>query len=125
MASAPTAAKAVQFRQYSPEPNPYALNRYDFEAGIGLGTVDCQRPGQRRGLGPVPNVKRLLNEINQRPAAPCWTGWLALHLSYSSQASDGVESVLENNTDKALTVFFSSGRLPEKWPTRLAQCECW
>ena len=93
----PYSGQAVHFRQYSPEPNPYALNRYDFEAErhwkivekqLSLGRymlgetytiVDMAVWGWARLIATVlgneqawarfPNVKRLLNEINQRPAA--------------------------------------------------------
>ena len=93
----PYSGQAVHFRQYSPEPNPYALNRYDFEAERHWKIVDARLSGGRYMLGETytivdmavwgwarliatvlgseqawarfPNVKRLLNEINQRPAA--------------------------------------------------------
>lgn len=93
----PYSGQAVHFRQYCPEPNPYALNRYDFEAERHWKIVDVRLGQGRYMLGETytivdmavwgwarliatvlgseeawsrfPNVKRLLDEINQRPAA--------------------------------------------------------
>jgi GSH-dependent disulfide-bond oxidoreductase len=92
----PYSGQAVHFRQYAPEPNPYALNRYDFEAERHYKIVDARLAGQRymvgstytiadmavwgwarlipnvmgspEAWGKFPNVKRLLDEINARPA---------------------------------------------------------
>ena len=93
----PYSGQAVHFRQYCPEPNPYALNRYDFEAGRHWKIVDERLSRNRYMLGAnytvvdmavwgwarliptilggeeawarFPNVRRLLDEIKQRPAA--------------------------------------------------------
>lgn len=92
----PYSGQAVHFRQYAPEPNPYALNRYDFEAERHWKILDGQLSRDRYMLGSTytivdmavwgwarliptvmgdqqawakfPNVKRLLDDINQRPA---------------------------------------------------------
>ena len=95
----PYSGQAVHFRTAAPEPREYALNRYDFEAhrhwqilderladrtwlvGQDYGIVDMAFWGWARlvpfvlGLEPAaawaryPNVKRLLDTINARPAA--------------------------------------------------------
>ena len=95
----PYSGQAVHFRTAAPEPREYALNRYDFEAhrhwqileerladrawlvGPDYGIVDMAFWGWARlvpfvlGLEPAaawaryPNVKRLLDTINARPAA--------------------------------------------------------
>ena len=93
----PYSGQAVHFRVAAPEPKDYALNRYDFEAdrhwkilderlatrtwlvGDSYGIVDMAFWGWARlvpfvlGTGEAtwatyPQVKRLLDEINARPA---------------------------------------------------------
>ncbi len=92
----PYSGQAVHFRHYVPEPNPYGLNRYDFEAERHWKILDTQLSRGRYMLGSTytivdmavwgwarliptvmgsdaawakfPNVKRLLDDINQRPA---------------------------------------------------------
>ncbi|MSQ65628.1 MAG: glutathione S-transferase family protein [Limnohabitans sp.] len=94
----PYSGQAVHFRVSAPEPKEYALNRYDFEAhrhwkilderlatrhyllGENYSIVDMAFWGWARMVPLVlggedawlklPNVKRLLDEISQRPAAP-------------------------------------------------------
>jgi GST-like protein len=92
----PYCGQAVHFKRYAPEPIDYAINRYDFEAwrhwnilnehlanhrymvGNAYSIIDMAVWGWARvipfvlgdeGLGKLPNVKRLLDEINSRPAA--------------------------------------------------------
>ena len=93
----PYSGQAVNFRVAAPEPKEYALNRYDFEAdrhwkilderlatrqwlvGDSYGVVDIAFWGWARLLPFVmgdqqaferyPHVKRLLDDINARPAA--------------------------------------------------------
>ena len=93
----PYSGQAVHFRVAAPEPKEYALNRYDFEAdrhwkilderlatrqwlvGNSYGVVDMAFWGWARLLPFVmgdqqaferyPHVKRLLDDINARPAA--------------------------------------------------------
>ena len=92
----PFSGQSVHFRNFAPEPKVYALNRYDFEAwrhwrileahlaknhymlGDTYTLVDMAFWGWARvvpfvlGVDPwvqLPNVKRLLDEINARPAA--------------------------------------------------------
>ncbi len=92
----PYSGQAVHFKHFAPEPKAYAVNRYDFEAERHWKLVDDQLARNRYMLGDVytivdmavwgwaravpfflgaeawatlPNVKRLLDEINARPAA--------------------------------------------------------
>ena len=92
----PYSGQAVHFKHFAPEPKDYAVNRYDFEAQRHWKLIDAQLAkhqymlgdrytivdmavwGWARAvpfvLGPdawatLPNVKRLLDEINARPAA--------------------------------------------------------
>ncbi len=92
----PYCGQAVHFRLFAPEPKEYALNRYDFEAWRHWELIEARLATQRymldeysvvdmavwgwarmipRVLGSdeawarLPNVKRLLDEINARPAA--------------------------------------------------------
>jgi GST-like protein len=92
----PYCGQAVHFKHFAPEPKEYAVNRYDFEAwrhwkivnehlatqpymvGGAYSIVDMSVWGWARVipfvLGPtafeqLPHVKRLLDEINARPAA--------------------------------------------------------
>jgi GSH-dependent disulfide-bond oxidoreductase len=92
----PYSGQAVHFKHFAPEPKEYAVNRYDFEAQRHWAIVDAQLAKHRYMLGDVytivdmavwgwaravpfvlgaeawsglPNVKRLLDEINARPAA--------------------------------------------------------
>ena len=92
----PFTGQCVHFKHFAPEPKAYAVNRYDFEAwrhwklieaqltktgymvGSSYTLVDMAVWGWARAvpfaLGPeayakLPHVKRLLDEINARPAA--------------------------------------------------------
>ncbi len=93
----PYSGQCVHFRRFAPEPKAYALNRYDFEAnrhwqiiedrlaagqymlGDHYSIVDMAVWGWARLVPFVlgdeqawaqkPNLKRLLDEINERPAA--------------------------------------------------------
>ncbi len=92
----PYSGQAVHFKHYAPDPKAYAVNRYDFEAERHWKLVDGQLAKNRYMLGDtytvvdmavwgwaravpfvlgadawdrLPNVKRLLDEINARPAA--------------------------------------------------------
>lgn len=92
----PYSGQCVHFRHAAPEPKAYALNRYDFEAWRHWRIVDAQLAKHRYMLGEtytivdmavwgwarvvpfilgadawaqLPNVKRLLDDINTRPAA--------------------------------------------------------
>ncbi len=92
----PYSGQCVHFKHFAPEPKEYAVNRYDFEAWRHWKIVDAQLAKHRYMLGDtytlvdmavwgwaravpfilgaeawaqLPNVKRLLDEINARPAA--------------------------------------------------------
>ncbi|GLR26104.1 glutathione S-transferase family protein [Limnobacter litoralis] len=92
----PYSGQAVHFKHFAPEPKTYAVNRYDFEAQRHWGLIDAQLSKHQYMLGDsyslvdmavwgwaravpfilgdkawdnLPNVKRLLDEINARPAA--------------------------------------------------------
>jgi len=93
----PFSGQAVHFRHYAPEPKEYALNRYDFEAERHWKIIDDRLGHQAYMVGPkysivdmcvwgwarlvphvlgnaqawgqFPNLKRLVDEINARPAA--------------------------------------------------------
>jgi GST-like protein len=92
----PYSGQAVHFRHFAPEPKAYPLNRYDFEAWRHWGILDAHLAKHRFMLGDdytlvdmafwgwaravpfvlgadawdkLPNVKRLLDDINARPAA--------------------------------------------------------
>lgn len=92
----PYSGQAVYFRNFTPEPNPAALNRYDFEAERHWRVLDERLAGRPYLLGDTytiadmamwgwarmmpnifggedpwsrfPAVQRLLNEISARPA---------------------------------------------------------
>ena len=93
----PFSGQAVHFRHYAPERKGYAAERYAFEAARHWGIVEARLDGRRYMLGDeftivdmavwgwarmvpfltgdedvwttLPNLKRLLDEINARPAA--------------------------------------------------------
>ena len=92
----PYSGQAVHFKTHAPEKIPYAINRYDFEAERHYGIVDSHLTNNPYMLGEVytivdmavwgwarliphvvnenalskmPNLKRLMDEINARPAA--------------------------------------------------------
>jgi GSH-dependent disulfide-bond oxidoreductase len=92
----PFSGQCVHFKHFAPEPKAYALNRYDFEAWRHWTLLDQHLAHRRYMLGEhyslvdmavwgwarvlpfvlgaeawdkLPHVKRLLDEINARPAA--------------------------------------------------------
>ncbi|MGH1359468.1 MAG: glutathione S-transferase family protein [Burkholderiaceae bacterium] len=93
----PFSGQCVHFRAFAPEPKEYALNRYDFEANRHWQVIEDRLATGRYMLGDTysivdmavwgwarmvpfvlgdkqawdhkPNLKRLLDEINERPAA--------------------------------------------------------
>jgi GST-like protein len=114
----PYSGQSVHFRHYAPPPQEYALNRYDFEAhrhwkivderlaanrwmlGDEYGIVDMALWGWAR-LAPYvlggeqhwatyPNVKRLLDEINARPAAARVEKLRAAH-SFKAEMDDAAK----------------------------------
>jgi GST-like protein len=92
----PYSGQSVHFRNYAPEKNEYAINRYMYEAQRHYAIIDARLAKQKYMLGdtytivdmalwgwarliPValgesfwpkfPNLKRLIDEISARPAA--------------------------------------------------------
>jgi GSH-dependent disulfide-bond oxidoreductase len=92
----PYSGQAVHFRNYAPDKNEYAINRYVFEAQRHFGILDARLAKQKYMLGDTytivdmdvwgwarlipnvlgeagwakfPNLKRLVDEISARPAA--------------------------------------------------------
>lgn len=92
----PYSGQAVHFQAYAPDKLPYAINRYRFEAQRHYGILDAHLENNRYMLGDtytfvdmdvwgwarlvpnilgedafenLPNLKRLVEEINSRPAA--------------------------------------------------------
>jgi len=92
----PYSGQSVHFRNYAPEKNEYAINRYAFEAQRHFGILDARLAKSKYVLGDsytivdmnvwgwarlipnilgekgwekFPNVKRLTDEISARPAA--------------------------------------------------------
>jgi len=92
----PYSGQCVHFKHFAPDPKEYAVNRYDFEAHRHWKLIDNQLEGKTYMLGEdysivdmavwgwaravpfilgqdawegLPNVKRLLDNINERPAA--------------------------------------------------------
>ena len=92
----PYSGQAVHFKHHAPERIEYAANRYDFEAWRHWSIIDAQLARHKYMLGneytlvdmavwgwaravpyilgdeaweKLPNVKRLVDEINARPAA--------------------------------------------------------
>jgi GST-like protein len=92
----PYSGQAVHFKYYAPEPKDYAVNRYVYEVERHWGIVEAQLAKGPYVLGPdytivdmavwgwaravpfilgpeawssFPNLKRLIDEINARPAA--------------------------------------------------------
>jgi GST-like protein len=92
----PYSGQSVHFRNFAPEPKEYAVSRYTFEAQRHWGILEARLGKQKYMVGDaygivdmavwgwarvipfifdaeaydkLPNVKRLLDEINARPAA--------------------------------------------------------
>ncbi len=92
----PFTGQCVHFKHYAPEPNPYAANRYDFEAWRHWNILNAQLAdktwmvserytlldmavwGWARAVpfalgaeawAQLPHVKRLVDAVNERPAA--------------------------------------------------------
>ncbi|MBC7444773.1 MAG: glutathione S-transferase N-terminal domain-containing protein [Polaromonas sp.] len=116
----PYSGQAVHFRHFAPEPKAYAVNRYGFEAQRHWDLIDArlaQHPymlgdkytlvdmavwGWARAvpfiLGPdawttLPNVKRLLDEVNARPAAQRAEA-LKLRHAFKAEMDDDARKVL-------------------------------
>ncbi|GAC1542293.1 MAG: glutathione S-transferase N-terminal domain-containing protein [Ramlibacter sp.] len=116
----PYSGQAVHFKHFAPSPKDYAVNRYDFEAmrhwtiidkqlakhhymlGDTYTLVDMAVWGWARAvpfiLGPdawaqLSNVKRLLDEVNERPAAKRAEALKGRH-AFKSEMDDEARKVL-------------------------------
>ena len=116
----PYSGQAVHFTHFAPEPKAYAVNRYDFEAWRHWKIINGQLAQHRYMLGEtytlvdmavwgwaravpfvlgataweqLPNVKRLLDEINARPAAQRAEALKAKH-AYKTDMDDEARSAM-------------------------------
>jgi GST-like protein len=116
----PYSGQAVHFKHFAPEPKVYAVNRYDFEAQRHWGLIDAQLAKHHYMLGDtytivdmavwgwaravpfilgadawatLPNVKRLLDEINARPAAQRAEALKTQH-AYKSEMDDDARKAM-------------------------------
>ncbi len=116
----PYSGQCVHFKHFAPEPKEYAVNRYDFEAwrhwqlidnqlakhpymlGTEYTVVDMAVWGWARAVpfilgaeawGRLPNVKRLLDEVNARPAAQRAEAIKAQH-SFKTDMDDAARKIL-------------------------------
>ena len=116
----PYSGQAVHFKHFAPEPKNYAVNRYDFEAWRHWNLIDAQLGKHPHMLGEpytlvdmavwgwaravpfilgadawekLPHVKRLLDEINARPAAQRAEALKTSH-AYKTEMDDDARKVL-------------------------------
>ena len=116
----PYSGQAVHFKHFAPEPKAYAVNRYDFEAWRHWKIIDQQLAQHRYMLGEtytlvdmavwgwaravpfvlgataweqLPNVKRLLDEVNTRPAAQRAEALKAKH-AFKTEMDDEARAVM-------------------------------
>ena len=120
----PYSGQCVHFKRYVTNPDAYALNRYDFEAWRHWGIVDARLGKHRYMLGDeytlvdmavwgwaravpnilgddawdkLPNVKRLLDEINARPAAQRAEALKARHTYKTDMDADARRAMFPQN----------------------------
>ncbi|KVN08351.1 glutathione S-transferase [Burkholderia stagnalis] len=120
----PYAGQAVHFKHFAPEPKAYAVNRYDFEAWRHWRIVDARLAASRYMLGGtytlvdmavwgwaraipfvlgegawerLPNVKRLVDEINARPAAQRAEALAARHAFKAEMDADARRAMFPQN----------------------------
>jgi GST-like protein len=125
----PYSGQAVHFRHFAPEPKIYALNRYDFEAWRHWDIVEAHLASHRFMLGDeyslvdmafwgwaravpfvlgadawhkLPNAKRLLDEINARPAAQRADA-LKTQYAFKTVMDDSARSALFPQNDRLNT----------------------
>ena len=116
----PFSGQCVHFKHFAPEPKTYAVNRYDFEAWRHWTVVEGQLAQHRYLLGDtytlvdmalwgwmrvvpfvlgaeawgkLPNVKRLFDEINARPAAQRADGLKTRH-TFKTEMDDAARAAL-------------------------------
>ncbi len=120
----PYSGQAVHFKHFAPEPKAYAVNRYDFEAQRHWALIDAQLAKHRYMLGnrytivdmavwgwaravpfilgadawtTLPNVKRLLDEINARPAAQRAEALKTQHVFKAEMDDDARKAMFPQN----------------------------
>ena len=120
----PYSGQAVHFKHFAPEPKDYAVNRYDFEAWRHWKILDAHLADRRWMFGDrytlvdmavwgwaraVPfvlgadawqqlaNVKRLLDEVNARPAAQRVEALKAKHAYKTEMDDDARKSMFPQN----------------------------
>jgi GST-like protein len=120
----PYSGQCVHFRHFAPEPKDYAVNRYDFEAQRHWDIVDAQLAktpwmlGERYTLvdmavwgwaravpfilgadawARLPNVKRLLDTVNARPAAQRAEALKAQHTFKAEMDADARKVLFPQN----------------------------
>jgi GST-like protein len=116
----PYSGQAVHFKHFAPDPKEYSVNRYAFEAERHWGILDARLGKSRYMLGEIytivdmavwgwaravpfifgteawgnlPNVKRLFDEINARPAAER-AGALATRHAFKGEMDDEAKRIL-------------------------------
>jgi GSH-dependent disulfide-bond oxidoreductase len=125
----PYSGQAVHFKHHAPEQLPYAVNRYVFEAKRHYGILDAQLAKHRYMLGDVytvvdmdvwgwarivpfvlgddaltkfPNVKRLVDEINARPAAARALALKDKHVFKAEMDDDARRHLFPQNVQPAI-----------------------
>lgn len=126
----PYSGQAVHFQYIAPEPKEYALNRYMFEAERHWGLIEARLGEGRYMLGErysivdmsvwgwaralprifgtetwasYPNVKRLLDEINARPAAERAAA-LATKYAFKQEMDEAAQRIMFPHNARLATV---------------------
>lgn len=126
---APLSGQLAHFKFFAPEPIPYALNRYDFEAWRHWNIIDAQLAKHRYMLGDeytlvdmavwgwaravpfildanawekLPRVKRWLDEISARPAAQRAEGLKDRQAYKTEFDADALRALFPQNTRLAV-----------------------
>lgn len=116
----PYSGQSVHFRRYAPEPMPYAVNRYTFEARRHFGILDARLARQRYLVGDdysiadinawgwtrtlpavlgedkwsdFPHLKRVIDEISARPAVARVTALMQQH-KFKTETDDEARRAL-------------------------------
>ena len=120
----PYCGQSVHFKHFAPDPKEYAVNRYDFEAwrhwniieerlsqhpymlGDEYGIVDIAlwpwarmvpRFLNENAFEKLPNVKRFLDEVSERPAAKRALGLQTLHEFKTSLDDEARKALFPSN----------------------------
>jgi GSH-dependent disulfide-bond oxidoreductase len=123
----PFAGQSVHFRNYAPEKIPYAINRYMYEAQRHFGILDARLAKQPYMLGDTytivdmavwgwarliptvlgetawakfPNLKRLVEEISERPAAQRAVGLRDKHKFKTEMDDEARHAMFRHLTEK-------------------------